>query len=137
MVLIVMTLVGALVAGSMKSAPMPDMPATVSAPAKVLPIAVYHAGPDTVAAYSAAVMHPDVLAEVPCLCGCQQSLGHRNNLDCYVAGAGANDVTVYSTHGIGCRVCQTITQLALDGASRGLSGPQLRDLVLEHFGVQS
>lgn len=135
-VLIGAALAGLLFGGGVTPAPMQELPATVSAPRGLLPMAVYRAGPDTVAAYTAAITHPDVLSDVPCLCGCQQSLGHRNNLDCYIAGAGAHGVVDYSTHGIDCAVCQTITQLAIDGAARGLSGPELRQLVLDHYGSQ-
>lgn len=135
-VLISLALAGGLIGGGTSSAPMQNLPATLSAPKGMLPMAVYRAGPDTVAAYTAAIMHPDVLSDVPCLCGCQQSLGHRNNLDCYIAETEAHGVVDYSTHGIDCAVCQTITQLAMDGAARGLSRPELRQLVLDHYGVQ-
>lgn len=136
-VLIGVAMAGLLIGGGAAPVPMQNLPATLSAPAGLLPEAVYRAGPSTVAAYTAAITHPDVLAAVPCLCGCQQSLGHRNNLDCYIAGTEAHGVVDYSTHGIDCGVCQTITQLALDGAERGLSGPELRELVLDHYGIHS
>lgn len=135
-VLIGLALAGLLIGGGATPAPMQDLPATVSAPKGLLPTAVYRAGADTVAAYTAAITHPDVLSEVPCLCGCQQSLGHRNNLDCYIAETEARGMVEYSTHGIDCAVCQTITQLALVGAKQGLNGPELRERVLDHYGVQ-
>lgn len=135
-VLIGIALAGLLFGGGAARAPMMNLPATLSAPSGMLPQAVYRSGPTTVTAYRAAITHPDILASVPCLCGCQQSLGHRNNLDCYIAGTEAHGVVEYATHGIDCGVCQTITQLALDGARRGLSGPELRQLVLDHYGVQ-
>ncbi len=136
-VLIGIALAGLLFGGGAAHAPMTNLPATLSAPAGMLPQAVYRSSPSTVAAYQAAITHPGVLASVPCLCGCQQSLGHRNNLDCYIAEPETHGVVVYSTHGIDCGVCQTITQIALDGAQRGLNGPELRQLVLDHYGVQS
>ncbi|MBI3129390.1 MAG: hypothetical protein HYZ11_17405 [Candidatus Tectomicrobia bacterium] len=34
-------------------------------------------------AYQAARDHPELLERMPCYCGCYQSAGHQNNLDCY------------------------------------------------------
>ena len=34
--------------------------------------------------YQIAQVIPDVLAELRCYCGCDQSIGHRNLLDCFV-----------------------------------------------------
>lgn len=35
-------------------------------------------------AYQAAKDVPDVLAEMPCYCGCMQNSGHKNNLYCFM-----------------------------------------------------
>ncbi len=35
-------------------------------------------------AYAAAQDIPEVLAELPCYCGCDQTEGHENNLFCYI-----------------------------------------------------
>ena len=52
------------------------------------------------AAYTFAAEHPEVLAYVPCYCGCEHS-GHRGNDDCFVAGRAANgDVTQWEPHGM-------------------------------------
>ena len=134
-VLIVAAVLGLLAGGGQPHSAMANLPATMAAPAGTLPWAVSRADPGTLAAYRAALSHPDVLASVPCLCGCQQSLGHRSNLDCYLAGEAAHGTITYATHGVDCAVCQAITQLALDGARQGLSGPQLKDLVLAHYGA--
>lgn len=34
-------------------------------------------------AYQAARDYPELLERMPCYCGCYQSAGHQNNLDCY------------------------------------------------------
>jgi hypothetical protein len=52
------------------------------------------------AAYLFAAEHPEILAYVPCYCGCERS-GHRGNDDCFVAGRDANgDVTQWEPHGM-------------------------------------
>lgn len=39
--------------------------------------------PQTASAYQVAQVIPEVLEHLPCYCGCYQSAGHRNNLDCF------------------------------------------------------
>jgi hypothetical protein len=34
--------------------------------------------------YQEVSKHRDLLAKIPCFCGCGQSVGHRNNLDCFI-----------------------------------------------------
>jgi hypothetical protein len=57
--------------------------------------------PDVVnAAYQFAAEHPEVLAYVPCYCGCENS-GHKGNDDCFVAARASNgDVTEWEPHGM-------------------------------------
>jgi hypothetical protein len=52
------------------------------------------------ASYRFAAEHPEVLAYVPCYCGCERS-GHRGNDDCFVAARAANgDVAEWEPHGM-------------------------------------
>jgi len=57
--------------------------------------------PDVVrASYKFAADHPEVLAYVPCYCGCEH-MGHRGNEDCFVTERDANgDVTKWEPHGM-------------------------------------
>jgi hypothetical protein len=115
--------------------PIPSpIPATVSAPRGVLPSVVHHAGQQAVDAYRAALQLPDVLQAVPCTCGCVESLGHENNLDCYIDEVPANGRVTYSTHGLYCTVCQFITRDAVAGAAAGMSEDDLYAMILERYG---
>ncbi len=40
------------------------------------------------AAYQVAKEIPEILVELPCFCGCVDSLGHRNNLYCFTTPTG-------------------------------------------------
>ena len=57
--------------------------------------------PDVVrAAYLFAAEHPEILAYVPCYCGCERS-GHRGNDDCFVSTRNSKgDVTQWEPHGM-------------------------------------
>ena len=77
--------------GPHKQAVLPPIPFDTEPP--VRPPAVISA------AYTFAAEHPEVLAYVPCYCGCERS-GHRGNDDCFVMARAANgDVTQWEPHG--------------------------------------
>ena len=48
-------------------------------------------------AYEAAREVPEVLAQLPCYCGCMSGFNHKNNLDCF-----------HDEHGVECAMCQDI-----------------------------
>lgn len=129
-------IVVALSAGAIVSAPAHEagsLRATMLASDGVVPAQVQHAGHEAVAAYQAAIDYPAVLASVPCLCGCIQSLGHSSNLACYIESS-ARGVTLYTSHGVYCLICQRITEDALAGAAQGLSPEQLRAMIVKKYG---
>lgn len=71
---------------------LPPLPFNPEPPAR--PAAVVNAS------YTFAAEHPEVLAYVPCYCGCERS-GHRGNDDCFVMSRAANgDVTEWDPHGM-------------------------------------
>jgi len=50
--------------------------------------------------YIMAAKYPEVVASVPCYCGCAAD-GHKSNLDCFVKQMGAeNAVEEWDSHGI-------------------------------------
>jgi hypothetical protein len=57
--------------------------------------------PDVVrASYTFAAEHPEILAYVPCYCGCERQ-GHRGNDDCFVQARNEKgDVTQWEPHGM-------------------------------------
>lgn len=113
-----------------------QLPAVLPAASGTLPAEVHHAGPMAVMAYQATIDHPEIVSSVPCLCGCIDLLGHDTNLDCYIAIAQPDmtGVTIYSSHGLYCGVCQLITRDAVDGAARGMSPDALRTMIFDRYG---
>ena len=126
----------AISAGAMLNAParaIGPLHATTLAPDGELSDVIHDAGPDAVASYQAAIDDPAVLASVPCLCGCIQALGHTSNLACYIESS-ARGVTVYSTHGLYCLICQRITGDALAGSAAGMQPAELRAMIVDEYG---
>lgn len=111
-----------------------QIPMTVHAPHGVLPTIIHHTGHDTVNAYAAAFTHADVLAEVPCTCGCMPMLHHRNNLDCYIQEILPDGTVAFDTHGLYCLVCQWITFDVVEAADAGADHDELRRMVKEKYG---
>lgn len=109
------------------------VPRLVNAPHGLLPQIVHHARAETIDAYRAALKSPDVLAAVPCTCGCVASLGHESNLDCYIDEVYPHGVVAYSTHGLDCYICQVITRDAVAGAAAGMTREELHQMILDRY----
>jgi hypothetical protein len=65
------------------------------APLEEMPDYVQSAPRDVQEAYRFAVANPNLLQQIPCFCGCN-SIGHMNNLDCYVDEFG--QITEFDNH---------------------------------------
>lgn len=82
--------------------------------------------------YTFAKANPGVYEQVPCFCGCQEMIGHRNLEDCFVTPDGA-----WESHASGCQVCieesQMITRMMAGGASPGL----IRERIIDAFGAST
>jgi hypothetical protein len=72
--------------------------------------------------YAIAKEIPEVLAQQPCLCGCDNSSDdHRSLLDCYIDG-----------HASTCMVCMKEAVFAKQKTEAGKSGAWIRDAILRH-----
>ena len=78
--------------------------------------------PKAMAAYQAAKDIPEVLAELPCFCGCMSSFGHENNLFCF-----------RDEHGSGCSICEDIALDARDMHRKGSSIEQIKETIREKY----
>ena len=73
--------------------------------------------------YEAAKEVPEVLAQLPCYCGCMTGFGHRNNLDCFK-----------DNHGVECSMCQDIALDARDMWKNGFTMERIREIVKQRYG---
>jgi len=81
-----------------------------------------------------AARHPEVLAFVPCYCGCEQ-LGHTGNHDCFVKSRTANgSVTQWEAHGIGCAICLDVGREAMMLFNSGASVTAIRAAIDKRYG---
>jgi len=82
----------------------------------------FSSDPRAQAAYQAAKDIPEVLAELPCFCGCMTQYGHENNLFCFK-----------DQHGSGCEVCEDIALDARDMHAKGLSPAQIKENIIQRY----
>jgi uncharacterized protein with PCYCGC motif len=81
-------------------------------------------------AYRTSVLQPDLLAGLPCFCGCVSlTPPHRTLLDCFVRPDGA-----YETHAAGCSTCQDEALAARRWADLGMALAEVRRRVVSTFG---
>ena len=59
------------------------LPAEPKSPRPVTLNPTRFSNPEVARSYQVAKDIPEVLEHVPCYCGCYESVGHRNNLDCF------------------------------------------------------
>ena len=74
-------------------------------------------------AYEAAKEVPEVLAQLPCYCGCMSGFGHKNNLYCF-----------HDNHGVECTMCQDIAIDARDMYKSGLEISRIREKIKDKYG---
>lgn len=75
----------------------------------VMPGFVQEAAPTVQEAYRFAVANPEVMHKFPCYCGCG-TMGHQDNLGCYVKEFKPDGSIEFDTHATGCSICVDITQ---------------------------
>jgi len=79
--------------------------------------------------YELARANPDVYSQVPCFCGCQEMLGHRNLEDCFVTPDGG-----WESHASGCSICTQESQMLMRMMGRGMGAGMMADRVIAEFG---
>ena len=85
--------------------------------------------PAIAADYRYAADHLADFAQIPCYCGCDNSLGHRNLADCYVTATGAWDA-----HASGCAVCGNETATAREQLATGVPIADVSTSIIDQYG---
>lgn len=86
---------------------------------------------DIAAHYAAARQLADVYEEVPCYCGCEEFLAHRDLLDCFVRADGAG----WDAHAARCGVCIAESTAVRELADSGHGTDAIVRFVIDRFGT--
>jgi hypothetical protein len=73
-------------------------------------------------AYAVAQEMPETLAQLPCYCHCDQSMGHKSLHSCYE-----------DMHAAGCGVCIKEALIAHDLQQSGLTPAQIRERIIAQY----
>jgi Protein of unknown function with PCYCGC motif len=115
--------------GALGSATLPTVPSLMREMRVTLPPWATTSA-TTASAYRTAVLRPDLLAALPCFCGCATYVpAHRSLLDCFVHADGT-----FEPHAAGCSTCQEEALAARHLADRGLTPADVRRDIVATFG---
>lgn len=84
---------------------------------------------DIVENYVFARANPGVYEQIPCFCGCESMLAHRNLEDCFVTPDG-----LWESHASGCRICVEESQMVMRMMGRGVAPDAIRQGIIAEFG---
>ena len=83
--------------------------------------------------YQVAASASDVLAYMPCYCGCGESAGHGNNLNCFVDEIREDGSVVWDDHGTRCLVCLEIAVKSVQMKQDGKTMKEIREIIDETY----
>lgn len=126
--LAVLALIALSIVGLVRGASGSDGDQTM-AESPVVTVELSTATPAIAADYRYAADHLADFAQIPCYCGCDNSLGHRNLADCYVTESGAWDA-----HASGCAVCGNETSTAREQLAAGTRIADVRASIIAQYG---
>ncbi len=94
------------------------------------PLDLASVSPGIAGHFTYAEAHQDAYSQIPCYCGCEEFLGHRNLYDCFVRSDGKG----WDAHGAGCGVCIGESVTARGLLDEGQDPGAVRAAVIEQFG---
>ncbi|MFP5579754.1 MAG: PCYCGC motif-containing (lipo)protein [Acidimicrobiia bacterium] len=101
------------------------------APTAAAPLELASVSTDIAGHYQAATELADVYREVPCYCGCEEFLDHRDLYDCFVRADGQG----WEAHAAGCGVCIAESTLVRDLTDAGTPAGDIPAAVIDRFGT--
>jgi hypothetical protein len=79
-------------------------------------------------AYQIAVAQGELLAQMPCYCGCGADPRYKNLRDCFLDANGE-----FNSHAANCLICQQEAQDASQWREEGLSTKQIRERIDQNY----
>lgn len=101
----------------------------ITASADILPSFLDGQNEDIRLVYQVAGKATDILQWIPCYCGCGETVGHRSNLNCFIAETREDGSIVWDDHGTRCLVCLEIAVESVQMAQQGKSIKEIRNAI--------
>ena len=126
--MIAVTVIAVIVAGSGGAQSRSDATSTHG---MVAPLELSTVSTPIAAHYRYAKAHITEYQQIPCWCGCQQFLAHRNLADCFVRADGKG----WEAHAAGCGVCNGEAAIAERMLGEGRTASDVKTAVDTQFGT--
>lgn len=101
----------------------------LTASAEQLPSFLDSQNEDIRLVYQVAGKATDILEWIPCYCGCGESVGHRSNLNCFIAEIREDGSILWDDHGTRCLVCLEIAVESVQMAQQGKTLKEIREAI--------
>lgn len=101
--------------------------------ADVLPQFLEEKPEDMQIIYRAAAQNRNLLEKIPCYCGCGDSVGHKDNYDCFVHENKENGEIIWDDHGTKCIVCLEIAAKAITDLQNGKTVKEIRSEIDQQY----
>lgn len=82
--------------------------------------------------YKVVAQNQELLEQMPCYCGCGDSVGHKDNYDCFVH-ENKETAVVWDDHGTKCGVCLEIAAEAIMKFEKGDAVKDIRKAIDEKY----
>ncbi|WP_236561215.1 PCYCGC domain-containing protein [Pontibacillus sp. HMF3514] len=83
--------------------------------------------------YEAVVNHKEVVEQMPCYCGCGESVNHKSNYDCFVYDDTKTGSVVWDDHATKCGVCLETAVESINKYNEGKSIKEIRNMIDETY----
>lgn len=83
--------------------------------------------------YQAVSQHQNLLEQIPCYCGCGDSVGHKDNYDCFIYKNHEDGSLVWDDHATRCQVCLDIAAESIVLYREGKSIQDIRDFIDKQY----
>lgn len=83
--------------------------------------------------YQAVALNAELLEKMPCYCGCGESVGHKDNYDCFIHDNKEDGRIVWDDHGTKCIVCLEIAAQSISDYQDGKSIKEIRKEIDEKY----
>ncbi|WP_425423378.1 PCYCGC motif-containing (lipo)protein [Shimazuella kribbensis] len=101
--------------------------------ATILPSFVKELDPQIGQVYQLTAQNHQLLQSIPCYCGCGESVGHQNNLDCFVKEIKKNGQVTWDSHGTTCGTCLEIAAESVYLQKQGKTTKEIRKYIDDKY----
>lgn len=104
-----------------------------TASTSVLPAFLDDKQEDMKVIYAAVAQNQDLLEHIPCYCGCGDSVGHKDNYDCFIHENNEDGSLVWDDHATRCQACLEIAAESIVMYSEGKSMKEIREYIDDKY----